>query len=159
MSAERITLDSNILIYAIDADAGERHTRAIDVVDRSVERDCLLTLQALSEFYFVATRKGKMPQEDAAAQIEDWQDLFPIATPRASTLNRAIAAVHNHNLPFWDAMLWAVAKISRTTGHSRAFSFITLLSKSNLLKRTLENWEQGRRHPTGPAKALRALHG
>jgi putative transcriptional regulator len=38
-------------------------------------------------------------------------------------------------------------------------------------KRTLENWEQGRRHPTGPAKALllildadpehavRALHG
>ena len=21
-------------------------------------------------------------------------------------------------------------------------------------KRTLENWEQGRRHPTGPAKAL-----
>ena len=46
--------------------------------------------------------------------------------------------------------------------------FATLIGVS---KRTLENWEQGRRHPTGPAKALlrildadpehalRALHG
>ena len=29
--------------------------------------------------------------------------------------------------------------------------FATLIGVS---KRTLENWEQGRRHPTGPAKAL-----
>jgi putative transcriptional regulator len=46
--------------------------------------------------------------------------------------------------------------------------FATMIGVS---KRTLENWEQGRRHPTGPAKALlrvlatdtekvmRALHG
>jgi len=129
MSAERITLDSNILVYAIDADAGERHTRAMEVVDRSVERDCLLTLQALSEFYFVATRKGKMPREDAAAQIDDWQTLFPVATPRASTLNRAITAVHNHNLPFWDAMLWAVAKENGVT---------LLLSEDFQNTRTLE---------------------
>jgi predicted nucleic acid-binding protein len=109
MSAERISLDSNVLVYCVDRDAGARHRIACDVVDRCVDRDCVLAVQALSEFFFVATRKGKMPAIDAAAQIDDWQILFPTATPRATTLRRAIRAVADHGLAFWDAMLWAVA--------------------------------------------------
>ncbi|NVK29188.1 MAG: helix-turn-helix domain-containing protein [Flavobacteriia bacterium] len=42
-------------------------------------------------------------------------------------------------------------KVIRTkTGLSQS-CFANLLGVS---KRTLENWEQGRRHPTGPARAL-----
>ncbi|TFH67843.1 helix-turn-helix domain-containing protein [Gammaproteobacteria bacterium LSUCC0057] len=60
-----------------------------------------------------------------------------------------------------------VKAIREQTGLSQV-RFATLIGVS---KRTLENWEQGRRHPTGPAKALlriveadpshaiRALHG
>lgn len=60
-----------------------------------------------------------------------------------------------------------VKMIREKTGLSQA-RFASLIGVSN---RTLENWEQGRRHPTGPAKALlrivetdpeqalRALHG
>ena len=40
--------------------------------------------------------------------------------------------------------------IREKTGLSQS-RFATLMGVS---KRTLENWEQGRRHPTGPAKAL-----
>ena len=109
MATERLTLDSNILVYSIDRDAGDRHLRAMEIVDRCVERDCVLTLQALSEFVFVSTRKGKMPLKDAAAQAADWQDLFPIALPRARTLGHALVGVAEHQLAFWDAMLWAVA--------------------------------------------------
>jgi len=43
-----------------------------------------------------------------------------------------------------------VKVIREKTGLSQAH-FATLIGVS---KRTLENWEQGRRHPTGPAKAL-----
>jgi len=43
-----------------------------------------------------------------------------------------------------------VKKIREKTGLSQA-RFAMLIGVS---KRTLENWEQGRRHPTGPAKAL-----
>ena len=43
-----------------------------------------------------------------------------------------------------------VKAIREMTGLSQA-RFATLIGVSN---RTLENWEQGRRHPTGPAKAL-----
>jgi predicted nucleic acid-binding protein len=108
-SGERVSLDSNILVYSVDRDAGSRHERAIEVVDRCVELDCVLALQALAEFYFVATRKGKMPHADAAAQVTDWQDLFPAALPGPDTVVRATAAVRDHRLSFWDAMLWAVA--------------------------------------------------
>jgi len=60
-----------------------------------------------------------------------------------------------------------VRAIREKTGLSQG-RFAVLIGVS---KRTLENWEQGRRHPTGPAKALlkildadpksaiRALHG
>ena len=43
-----------------------------------------------------------------------------------------------------------VKKIRERTGLSQAH-FASMIGVS---KRTLENWEQGRRHPTGPAKAL-----
>jgi putative transcriptional regulator len=43
-----------------------------------------------------------------------------------------------------------VKAIRERTGLSQS-RFAMLIGVS---KRTLENWEQGRRHPTGPAKAL-----
>ncbi len=43
-----------------------------------------------------------------------------------------------------------VKTIREQTGLSQA-DFARLIGVS---KRTLENWEQGRRHPTGPARAL-----
>lgn len=110
MSGERVTLDTNILVYALDRDAGERHGIASKLVERAAESDCVLTLQALAEFYFAVTRKGRMPAADAAAQIEDWQALFAVRAAAPATLRRAIAAVRDHRLAFWDAMLWACAK-------------------------------------------------
>lgn len=110
MSADRITLDTNILIYAVDKDAGNRHQRAMAIVDDAVERDCILILQVLSEFFSAVTRKGKMPISDAKEQVQDWQLLFPTILPKATTLTLAINAVENHRLSFWGAMLWAAAK-------------------------------------------------
>ena len=115
MNADRITLDTNILIYAIDQQAGDRHDVAMTLVDDAIEQDCVLTLQALSEFFAAATRKGKMPIDDAEEQILDWQILFPIVTPKPSTLPRAINAVKKYQLSFWDAMLWATAREAGVT--------------------------------------------
>lgn len=115
MKTERITLDTNILIYSIDHDAGHQHTRARTLLDECVDLDCVLTMQALSEFFWVATRKNHMPYEDAAAQIENWQILFPTILPATTTLHRATTAVKRYQFGFWDAMLWAVAKEAGVT--------------------------------------------
>ncbi|MCU0936385.1 MAG: PIN domain-containing protein [Gammaproteobacteria bacterium] len=115
MSGERFTLDTNVLVYAVDADAGGRHAQARELVDRAVEVDCVLTLQALGEFFHAVTRKGRMPAADAADQVRDWQSLFPVVAARTEDLDRAVTAVLRHGLSFWDAMLWATAKAAGVT--------------------------------------------
>lgn len=110
MSAERFTFDSNILVYALDRDAGDRHHVAARLIAHAPERDCMLTLQALAEFFFVVTREARMSVEDANAQIDDWRALFPVRGAEPATLTRAIAAARDHRLAFWDSMLWACAK-------------------------------------------------
>lgn len=115
MSAERISLDSNVLVYAVDRDAGPRHGRAIELMERALYLDCVLTLQSLCEFFHAVTRKGKASLEEAWAQVQDWQILFPVASAKPSTLARAVAAVQSRRLTFWDAMLWAAAKEAGVT--------------------------------------------
>ncbi len=109
MSGEKYTLDTNILIYSIDRQAGKRHQRSIELIEEMSQHDCVLTLQALSEFYSAVTRKGKMPRDDAAAQVNDWMILFPVVNAEPGVLKRAMKTVSDHQFSFWDAMLLETA--------------------------------------------------
>jgi len=80
MSRERFSIDTNILVYSIDSDAGEKHSIAVTLMDALVEYDCIITLQALAEFFHAVTRKGKAPISEAQEIVNDWMLLFPIAT-------------------------------------------------------------------------------
>jgi predicted nucleic acid-binding protein len=115
MSVERLSLDANILFYTVDADAGERQEMAREIVRRAALRDCFLTLQTLCELFASTTRKGKLTATQAAAHVEDWQTLFPVATSTPASLRLAMRAVEQHSLSFWDAMQWAVAKQAGAT--------------------------------------------
>jgi len=110
MKDRRVTLDTNILFYAMDRDAGKRHTLAMEIVDRATVSDCVLILQSLCEFYAAITGKGKMPSREAEAQINDWMHLFSIVPATPKSLIKALKGVREHALSFWDAMLWAVAR-------------------------------------------------
>jgi predicted nucleic acid-binding protein len=104
------TLDTNILIYAMDKQEKIRHKKASSIIEKSLSLNCILTLQALSEFYYACTRKGIVPIDDALAQIKDWQSLFPVAVAKPHTLARAISLVAAYQLGFWDAMLLETAR-------------------------------------------------
>jgi predicted nucleic acid-binding protein len=109
MSAERFSLDTNILVYAFDSRAGGKQAIAAAILDRAVERDCVLTLQALSEFYAAVTRKGIVPRAEAARQVEDWLLLFPSLAPSAAALRAALAEAVAGRASYWDALLVATA--------------------------------------------------
>jgi predicted nucleic acid-binding protein len=116
MSVERISLDANILFYTVDADARERQEKAREIVRRgALSYDCFLSLQTLGEFFAATTRKGKLTVSQAAAQLDDWQALFPVFAATPVSLRLAVRAVEQHNLSFWDAMQWAVAKQAGAT--------------------------------------------
>lgn len=54
----RFSLDTNILVYAVDRDSSERHELARELIGRAAQRDCVLTVQALAEFFHATTRKN-----------------------------------------------------------------------------------------------------
>ena len=111
MSDDLTTLDTNILFYSVDVDAGVRHEKSARIVEKAVkEGSCVLTLQALSEFFFASTRKGKISLTTAGEQVSNWMTFFPVVHAQPSVLPKAISAVKDHHLAFWDAFLWATAK-------------------------------------------------
>jgi predicted nucleic acid-binding protein len=111
MSAEqdRFTLDTNILVYSIDNKAGRRHDLAAEIVDRAADRDCWLTLQAVSEFYVAVTRKALVPAAAALAQAGDWLSIFPHAAASASAVRAALSESAAGRASYWDALLLATA--------------------------------------------------
>ncbi len=110
MSGDLYTLDTNILFYAMDRDAGIKHTLAAQIIEDAVSSPCILTLQSLGEFYWSVTRQEKLTHLMAQEQIRDWSILFPVYVASQTTLNKAIHGVHEHGFSFWDAMVWACAK-------------------------------------------------
>ena len=116
MTGQRFSIDTNILVYSIDKDAGTRHEQSRTLVDALVDRDCVLTLQALAEFFHAVTRKSKMPVAEATAMVHDWMELFPVAIADVRTLSQAIALKNEHDFAFWDAML---VQAARTAGVTR----------------------------------------
>jgi predicted nucleic acid-binding protein len=100
MKDRRFSLDTNILVYAMDRDAGKRHALAGEIVDRAIDSDCVLTLQSLGEFYAAVTGKGKMDRKEAEAQINDWMELFPVASATPKSLVKAFKGVKEYGLSF-----------------------------------------------------------
>lgn len=106
----RVTLDSNILVYA--AQEGERrHAMAAALLRRAVLGDCAQTLQSLGECFNALCRKRGFARRQARAIVEYYRDLFDVVVAAdIGDLNEALRASAAHGFQYWDAMLWATAR-------------------------------------------------
>lgn len=104
----RVSLDTNVLVYSADADAGEKKT-AQELIRRAAAADCVLTLQALAEFYNVASRRRGPAISNPVGFVAYLRGLFRVQASDEDALVTAMDASQRHRLPFWDAMLWATA--------------------------------------------------
>lgn len=110
--SDKILVDTNILVYAYDLDAGDKRAKASAVVDRLWDEGAgVLTTQVLAEFFVTITRKVKQPLSTADARqiIEDYRAGWTTFTTTPETVLRAIDGVEQHQLSFWDGMIWAAA--------------------------------------------------
>jgi predicted nucleic acid-binding protein len=105
----RVTFDSNILIYTLHR-GDPRHLAAASLLARATGGDCIQTLQSLAECFRVLTTKLRLDPHQARHEIDGFRTAFPVCTAEESDLDRAMRAVEDHHLSFWDAMLWATAK-------------------------------------------------
>ena len=106
----RFTLDTNILIYAIDRDAGHKHNFSKNLVRQAAVCDCVLTAQVLGEFFHATTRKNLLDTSHSSKFVRNLLEVFETVSAADSALVEAIDIVENHHLSFWDAVLWATAR-------------------------------------------------
>ena len=109
MNAKRFSIDSNILVYAVDHREGDKHLRALEIVDRAAGLDCVLTAQSLGEFVTVTTRRRMLSKPLILAQVRDWLQFFPMTTASLTAFARAFGAFEAGQFGLWDALLLASA--------------------------------------------------
>jgi predicted nucleic acid-binding protein len=109
MRTERFTLDSNVLVYALHREAGPKWPAAAAIVERAAAASCFLTLQAISEFYAVVTRKQLMVRKMAALRAEDFTTAFPTLSTSPQAVRNALALAGTGHVSWWDAVLIATA--------------------------------------------------
>jgi len=113
---DKVFVDTNILVYAHDADAGPKRQRAAAVLrDLWDARSGTLSTQVLQEFYINATRKIRTPLSPGLARevvrnYASWVDSS--ITP--DTLLRASEISETWGLSFWDGLIVAAAEQNRT---------------------------------------------
>lgn len=108
----KVFVDSNILIYAHDLDAGLKHQRAIDLLSKLwPSRSARLSTQVLQEFYVNTTEKipKPLPRSIAREVVRSYTPwVEALVTP--STVLRASEIAEFAQLSFWDSMIVAAAE-------------------------------------------------
>jgi predicted nucleic acid-binding protein len=100
-------VDTNILVYAEDRDAKSKHNVARDLVlGLWNDRQGVLSIQVLQEFYVTVTRKLKKPLRaaealDAVREYLTWT----VVENTGSLLVQAAELQQRAQLSFWDAMV------------------------------------------------------
>jgi predicted nucleic acid-binding protein len=104
-------VDTNILVYAYDRTAGDKHTAAREVIERLWESDeGVLSTQVLQEFYVAVTAKIPQPLKPSRAR-EIISDLgtWTVALLEVQDVLSASSMAERYRLNFWDALILAAA--------------------------------------------------
>ena len=106
-----VTLDTNVLVYAMGPERERKSTIARELVLRGVRLGNLVVLlQTLIECGSVAIRKVGMATTEVQNAIALWREALPVEPTVYEDLPAALGMVARHRLAFWDAILWATAR-------------------------------------------------
>lgn len=109
MSA-KVFVDTNVLVYAHDLDAGTRQRTAHTLLLKlAQDRTGVLSMQVLQEFYVTATRKliKPLPKTEARAIVEDFGHWCISTSP--ADIKQAFRIEDESRISFWDALIVAAA--------------------------------------------------
>jgi predicted nucleic acid-binding protein len=104
--------DTNVLVYADDADSPVKQKRAIGLLaDHAGQGTSVLSLQVLQEYFAAATRKLGVSAETAQRKVE----LLAKGRLVRFTAQDVVLAIELHRLhhiSFWDAMIVHAARLA-----------------------------------------------
>jgi predicted nucleic acid-binding protein len=132
---ERVFVDSNVLVYAHDSGAGERHAIARDLVLQLWrDRSGVISTQMLQETYVNLRYKAAKPLAVDQAQelISEYLAWDVVVNDGASVLE-AIRLEARYQISFWDALIVAAANaggvvtlLSEDLSHGQQYGAVTV---------------------------------
>ena len=108
---DKVFVDTNILVYAHDLDAGSKHDQAAEIVTQLWEsRNGVLSTQVLQEFYVTLTRKVPSPLSRLEARklvlkYSHWQ----VVLNDPALITQASEIEESYSISFWDALIVSAA--------------------------------------------------
>jgi predicted nucleic acid-binding protein len=136
MNAEALVfVDTNVLIYARDHGAGDKHTVALRWLERlSTTELMLLNLQVLNELTGWMLRKGRASSAVARDAVE-WLREFGEAPLRSEDVERAWDVRETLGYQWFDCLLVASAAnagcthfLSEDMGHETRYGSLTIIN-------------------------------
>ena len=107
-----VFVDTNILIYAHDVEAGLKRARSIETLAQLWDSGCgALSVQVLQEFYVNVTQKLRTPiARSIAREVVGTYGLWVREVTTPDTVTRATHLSELAQISFWDAMIVASAE-------------------------------------------------
>ncbi|MEC4817786.1 MAG: PIN domain-containing protein [Scytonema sp. PMC 1069.18] len=112
----RILLDTNILVYIYDPFDLNKQNKAIAIVDRLVTTNhAAISTQIMGEFFMATTRVRRqlLTPDEAIARIRNYTSACHVLEITKLIILEAIRGVEVHQFGFWDAQIWATAKLNQ----------------------------------------------
>lgn len=101
------SLDTNVLIYAIDPSQSAKHSAAQALLEQALNQAWPVALQVLGEFYSATTRKKVLSRADAARTVKLWSELLRPCAASAHSFTHALGYSSRTGAQFWDALILA----------------------------------------------------
>lgn len=113
MSVEPPTfLDTNVLVYAVDRDAGAKRGIAGKLVERGFEDGCYtVSTQVMKELFSVVRSKlrDQYGESEAAAYVLSFR-AWPVVESTRQLVEEAIDRSRRHGISIWDAAILAACR-------------------------------------------------
>lgn len=107
---DKLFIDTNILVYAHDLDAGEKHNKAKELIANFWLSKPLpwISVQVLQELLVTLRRKGVAPA--LARETVDAYTHWRVVENDVGLLRAGMAEMERWQLSFWDGLILAAAR-------------------------------------------------
>ena len=75
----------------------------------------VISTQVLAEFFVAVTRKiaAPLPVTEAGERVKNYLQSWTVVDLTGMVVLEATRGVHHHQLSFWDAQIWATARLNQ----------------------------------------------
>jgi predicted nucleic acid-binding protein len=105
----RISLDTNVLVYAEGLNGPTKKAAALEFIQRLPSNLVMVSTQVLGELFHVLARKSGKSAKEAKAAVLHWHDAFPVIPTSTNALISAVDLAIDHRLGIWDSLILSVS--------------------------------------------------